>query len=373
MIGVTGSRKARMLVPAMLTALVLLASACGQSTGSTQPQPQAKQDTPAQPAAQPAARPGQGKSVRMARPTWDTSWFQAQVFAVLLAELGYEVKDVGTLQNPAFYQALAQGEVDFWAEGWVPLHNTYLEDKRVQGKVELVGFQSKAGALQGYLIDKKTSAEHGIKNLEQLKDPRVARLFDANGNGKADLIGCPPGWGCELVIEHHLTAYGLRNTVEHIQGEYNAMMAQTVARLKQGKPVLFYTWTPNWTTGQLVPGKDVVWIEVPRADLPKEQKAMEPFTEVKGVEGCVNDPCRMGWPANDIRVAANKKFLQENPAAARLFELVEIPVNDISAQNDLMEKGQRDVRDIRRHAEEWVQKHRSQVDQWLAAARQAAR
>jgi glycine betaine/proline transport system substrate-binding protein len=37
----------------------------------------------------------------------------------------------------------------------------------------------------------------------------VAALFDGDGDGKADLIGCNPGWGCEGAINHHLDAFGL--------------------------------------------------------------------------------------------------------------------------------------------------------------------
>ena len=40
-------------------------------------------------------------------------------------------------------------------------------------------------------------------------------------------------------------------------------MADAIARYKNGKSVLFYTWTPNWTVGALKLGKDVVLIEVP--------------------------------------------------------------------------------------------------------------
>lgn len=50
---------------------------------------------------------------------------------------------------------------------------------------------------QGYLIDKKTADKYHITNIEQLKDPKIAKLFDANNDGKADLTGCNPGWGCE--------------------------------------------------------------------------------------------------------------------------------------------------------------------------------
>ena len=97
------------------------------------------------------------------------------------------------------------------------------------------------GAAQGYLIDKKTAEQYHITNVEQLKDPKIAKLFDTNGDGKADLTGCTPGWGCEAVINHHIKAYGLSNTVEHNQGNYAAMIADTITRYKEGKPVLYYT------------------------------------------------------------------------------------------------------------------------------------
>lgn len=48
-------------------------------------------------------------------------------------------------------------------------------------------------------------------------------------------------WGCEAVINHQIDAYGLSKTVTHNQGNYAAMMADTIARYKEGKPVLYYT------------------------------------------------------------------------------------------------------------------------------------
>ena len=41
------------------------------------------------------------------------------------------------------------------------------------------------------------------------------------------------------------------------------MMADTISRYKEGKPVFYYTWTPYWVSNELKPGKDVVWLQVP--------------------------------------------------------------------------------------------------------------
>ena len=50
-----------------------------------------------------------------------------------------------------------------------------------------------------------------------------------NHHGKAELTGCNPGWNCEGIINHHIGVYGLADTVEHIQGEYNVLVGDAVA------------------------------------------------------------------------------------------------------------------------------------------------
>jgi ABC-type amino acid transport substrate-binding protein len=205
--------------------------------------------------------------------------------------------------------------------------------------------------------------------LSDLKKPDVAAVFDRNGNGKADLIGCNVGWGCERMVEHHIGAYDLRATVEHVQGDYSPLMDDTIARYKRGEPILFYTWTPNWTVGTLVPGRDVVWLQVPFPSLPIDQQDMEGRTIIAGVPGCAADPCAMGFPPNDIRVVANKQFLENYPDIRRLLESVEIPLEDISRQNAKMLDGEDDYADIQRHAQQWIQGNWDKIDRWLEEAR----
>ncbi|HET7410243.1 MAG TPA: glycine betaine/L-proline ABC transporter substrate-binding protein ProX [Paracoccaceae bacterium] len=316
-------------------------------------------------------RPGEGKTVQMAQPTWDTSWFGSQIYKQILEELGYTVEGPTTLDNPPFYQAVGQGDIDFWAEGWFPLHNTY--KPAFEGKAEIIGYMAKGGALQGYLVDKASAEKFDIKSLEDFKRPEVQEAFDRDGDGKADLVACPPGWGCEEVIEHHLDAYDLRDHINDIKASYSASMADAIAAYGQGKPILFYTWTPNRTVNELKPGEDVVWIEVPEIDLPESQADLADAATVAGVEGCVADPCKLGFPANDIRPVANSEFLDENPAVRTLLEDISIPLEDIFAQNAKMNAGEGDPEDIERQASEWIAANRETVDGWLEDARAAAK
>ena len=303
--------------------------------------------------------------VRMARPTWDTGWFQAEVYGLLLERLGYRVEGPVTMSNPEFYAAVAAGEVDLWASGWFPLHDSYIEGV---DSVEVVGTQVDDGALQGYFVDAATAEAHGITNLGDLADPAVAGLFDHDGDGLADLVGCEVGWSCAATIDHHLSAYGLTGTVQQVQGDYSPLISETIARYRDGRPVLYYTWTPNWTIGEMVPGRDAVWLEVPFPSLPPDQASALDRTAIAGIAGCAHDPCQTGWPPNDIRAVANSAFLNANPAVRTLLEQVAIPLGDISAQNIRMVQHGGDPLDIRHHATAWIEANLAVVTRWIETA-----
>ena len=52
-----------------------------------------------------------------------------------------------------------------WVNGWFPLHDAFLEDADVADSVEVVGFEVEGGALQGYLVDKKTGGRVRLDEL----------------------------------------------------------------------------------------------------------------------------------------------------------------------------------------------------------------
>ncbi|WP_322982065.1 glycine betaine/L-proline ABC transporter substrate-binding protein ProX [Pseudomonas sp. C11] len=310
-----------------------------------------------------AALPGEGRTATPVGIPLDEEIFQYQVVTIGLEKLGYKVKDVSQVQTPIAFLSIANGDVDFNADAWIPQHNTFYEKAGGDSMMVKLGPLSE-GALQGYLIDKKTMDKYGIKSIDQLKNPEIAKLFDIDGDGKADLTGCEPGWGCEKIVEKQLDAYGLRATVHHNQGSYFALMANTISRFKEGKPILYYTWTPLWVSGVLVPGKDVEWLTVSHTALPED---------MKGIPTTLPDGRNLGFPVNDQYVVANKKFIEENPAAKKLFESIKISVDDINAQNLKMRDGQNSQAAIRKHAEEWVKAHQSEFDQWINEAKLAVK
>ena len=317
-------------------------------------------------------KPGKGITVKPARCTWNTGFFQEALARRALTDLGYDVQKPKDLQNPIFYQSLTFGDVDYWTNGWLPNHNVQMP-KNFYDKAEIVGYVIKSGGLQGYLVSKKEVEKFNIKSLDDFKRPEVKKAFDKDGDGKADLTACPPGWGCENVISHHMKVYDLYDHINPIKASYEAGMASALGNYKSGGPIFFYTWAPNWTIFKLKPGKDVMWINVPETIPTKAQMSGKDRMTASGIEGAVSDPINLGFVVSDIRVAANKKFLNENPPIRRFFEVFSIPLNNINAQNTRMNEGEKSQQDIEKHVSEWIANNKAKYEGWLNEARKAAK
>ena len=173
------------------------------------------------------------------------------------------------------------------------------------------------------------------------------------------MMGCSPGWGCEAVINHQNKAFDLAKTVDVSHGNYSAMMADTIARFKEGKPVIYYTWTPYWVSDVLKPGKDVVWLQVPFSSLPGEQK---------DIDTKLPNGMNYGFPVNTMHIVANKAWAEKNPAAAKLFSVMKLPLADINAQNAMMHAGKSSEADVKGHVDGWIKAHQQQFDGWVKAA-----
>ncbi len=316
-------------------------------------------------------KPGKGVKVKPARATWNTGFFQEALVRTALTELGYKVSKPKDLANSIFYKSVTLGDVDYWTNGWFPNHDSQVPADYAEN-AQKVGYVVKAGGLQGYLVSKKEADQFNIQSLDDFKRPEVKAAFDLNRDGKADLTACPPGWGCENVIAHHMEVYGLADHINPVKASYEAGMASALGTFKSGKPIFFYTWAPNWTIFKLKPGKDVVWINVPKI-IPKEtQKPGLDRMTVSGVEGAVSDPIKLGFVVSDIQIVANKKFLAANPAAKRFFEVFTLPLGDINEQNTRMNEGEKSAKHIQKHVAEWISKNQETWNGWLAEARKAA-
>ena len=343
-----------------MVALVLVGLVACQPT----PQATAPSSNTGQSEVATAQMPGEGVKVRPSTFAKPERRFFAEVINIGLETLGYDVKEIQQLSPSIAHPAVGNGDLDFYIPHLEKSHAQFFEKGGGEQKLERVGVLI-PNLLEGYSIDRKTAEEYKITDLEQLKDPELAKLFDSDGDGKANLAGCEVGQACERIIDYHLQAYGLQNTVEHDKGSASILFADVLARHQQGKHVLYYTSIPSWFDYQLQIGKDVVWLSVPFTALPEAQKnftAQDTSAEGKN----------LGFPVNRMQVLANQTFIEANPAAKCWIEQVQIPVEDLVAEFQRIAEGESSPREIRRHAREWIESNQQQVDNWLEEAKNPA-
>lgn len=298
--------------------------------------------------------PGKGAKIVACTSLSLEGLFKEMIVLKGFEKLGFSYEMPKTLSVPAEHQAAATGDCTYSFDHWVPMHAPMLS--AIQNDVIVIG-PTVENAAQGILIDKKTAEANGITKLEQLKDPALAKLFDTDGNGKANLCCTSPGWGAERVVNHLLDTIGLRDTVDHDQGEYVAMVADVAARFRRGDPILFYTWTPWWLLGELRPGEETIWLDVDPKYCEKDAPCGKSMT---------------GFPVNDISIVANRAFMEKDPAARAFLEQVKIPIDDLNAQNLRMRNGEDKEADVLRHVDEWIAANQATFDSWVAKGMEAA-
>ena len=361
---------------AIFLVLGLVAAACGND------------DRP--PAAQEAGMaPGEGVSVTMARGDFSTGYMQAAIYHHLLEELGYDVSEPAHLElSPATaYLGMADGTVDFWANSWFSNHDPFMalelpDGSLVQDHVSVVGEEMLAGGLEGLVTNKSLVDEHGIETFDQIvNDDVLFELYESAdlnpGDGVLQIFGCVLGWGCRLVLDETLELAGYAGRVEQVEvAGYEPVFAEILSRAEDGTPFISYIWTPSGYIAKLIPGVHIMWL-AHDADKVHDGSTGNPGFAVTGPAAlgpqvCTNDPCYLFRNPADIVVTANNDFLADNPAAAKLLELVKIDVVDVASQNLLYDNGEDTTDDVNRHAAQWIAAHRGDVDEWLAQARAAA-
>jgi len=323
-------------------------------------------------------------TVRPGRADWSTGYFQAAIYAALLDELGYDVTDPAQNEYPPAeaYLAMAEGQFDFWPNGWYSQHYTWFDRPLADGSVVedhvvVIGNEIEAGSLEGLVITKSVAEEHGIESLDQINDdPELAALFDGDGDGRGEVFGCPDDWTCDDIIKE-MIEFNEWSNLEHVGAGYDGLVAASIDSVEQARPAIQYVWSPSGYLTRLVPGETVLWLSVGGNEhvLDGSTAGGHDFADAEPAalgDQCSADPCWVGWEVADIRVAANEDFADTNPLAVALFEAVELEVADIAAQNVRYDNGENTDADVERHAAEWMEANRSLVDSWLETARSAA-
>ena len=179
----------------------------------------------------------------------DLNWTSAQVqnrVAQYIVEHGYgyptDVVFGGTLP---LFQGLRGGDTHVTMEIWLPNQSEAWNEALGNGEVVPIGASLGKDWQSTFVIPAYLQEEHpDLDHVDDLKDPKYQELFATDDSrGKARLVGCVPGWSCELVNDAQIEGYGLTDYLHVIKpGSQDAMFAELYGAYEKQEPWLGYMW-----------------------------------------------------------------------------------------------------------------------------------
>ncbi|MFE9434922.1 MULTISPECIES: ABC transporter permease/substrate binding protein [unclassified Streptomyces] len=268
---------------------------------------------------------GQGKKVTIGYIPWDEGVASTFLWKEILEERGYQV-DVKQFDAGPLYTSLAQGDVDFETDSWLPTtHAQYWKKygKQLDDLGSWYGPTSLELSVPAYM--------KGIDSLEDLKGK--------SGTFGGKITGIESSAGMMGLLKTKvLKAYGLDKEYKVVDSSTPAMLAELKRDYAAKKPIVATLWSPHWAYSDY-----------------KLKKLKDP----KGA-----------WGKGDgVHTLSRKGFAKDNPVVGQWlknFKMTEKQLTDLEAEINKVGKGkQQDA------VRAWLKKNPGVVDK-LAPVKNAS-
>ncbi len=280
---------------------------------------------------------------------WTGDWLEIYVPKILLEEqLGYTC-EIADLSVPGTWAAMGAGEVDLWTNSWFP-NQIDMEIKNA-ANTEWLGVcygtahRPDDVCLQFWSVPLWVSEEYGITSCADLDNEEFAELFDVDGDGVGDLLGCDAAWKCAAINDDMMAAYGLEGSYEQKYGAEAMMMAAIEGSLKKKEPVLFYMYTPHPFFVDFPVGEEVFILD---------------------------DPLDYWGGKATIYKFGNADWVAANPEATNIIRQMLFTSDAIGWSMAEIDARGDDAATLEAIAREWMAANQDKVNKWLEEAQKLA-
>ena len=241
----------------------------------------------------------------------EMNWASAEVIAnldkmILETGLGCSVELVPGDTVPTGTSMIEKAQPDvapeLWTNNFAEAIAKGIEEKRLRFSVDALADGGEEGFwVPKYMVDKDPSLatiEGIIANKDLFPHPEE--------DGKAALIGCPSGWGCQLSSGHMFTALDLESKgFELVDPGSAAGLDGSITRAyERGQGWFGYYWAPTAILGKY---------EMVKVDLGAEID-MDHFRNCISVADCA-DPKVTSFPPSTVKTLTTEAFATREPAA----------------------------------------------------------
>jgi len=250
---------------------------------------------------------------------WDSANVHTAIVGFIL-EKGYgcDVQVTKGSTSPimaAHYDGQLDIITEVWRDNIVQMH----EEAVAKGQIIELGVNTPSST-QGFYVDKATSDKYGLKSVEDMKKPEIAKLFaDPEAPGKGRMTSCISGWTCYTINMVKHKVYGLDEFYTNFDpGSGGALDAAIAGGFKKGKPVFSYYWTPTGLMGKV----DLVQLKEPKYDNACWTKMMKVVEDIKANGPDVyKDTCACAYVDMALTKSATTKFAND-PANKPIIDFV---------------------------------------------------
>ncbi|WP_254812940.1 ABC transporter permease/substrate binding protein [Streptomyces cavourensis] len=234
---------------------------------------------------------GAGKKVSIGYIPWDEGIASTYLWKEMLERRGFEV-DVTQYEAGSLYTGMANGQIDFQTDSWLPVtHASYWE--KYQDRLDDLGAwyapTSLELAVPAYMSD--------ITSMEDLK----GRASEFKGR----IVGIEPSAGeMGLLKSKLLPGYGLDKEYKLVDGSTQSMLAELKRAYARKEPIVVPLWSPHWAYNEY--------------DLTK-----------------LADPKKLWGEGDGVHTLSRKGFAQDQPEIAQWlgsFKMTEKQLTSLEAE-----------------------------------------
>ena len=257
---------------------------------------------------------------------WDENVAVSNLTKVVLeGELGYEVELRVTNESVVqqVFRDVAKGDLNAFQDVWMPNHEDYLSE--VEDDVEHLDRWFEGETAQGLAVPYYMD----VRSLSELDQAETDLI-----------IGIEPGSAVHPQIKNEvIPGYDLE--VVLVEGSTPAMLDELEKAYREREPMVFYGWSPHWMNARY----DFRYLEDPR-----------------DLQGRFNNPA-------EISSIVDEDLADDDSAAHAFLEAISLDegqINDL--ESEIIAAG---LADPEKGVRNWLEDHRSIVEPWITAAREA--
>lgn len=287
-------------------------------------------------------------------PNWPSVAATADILKRIIEDnLGLEV-ELQSASNPIIFEAMDSGSMHVHPEVWLPnqqnLHDKYVIDRKTV-LMNNYGVPSSPGEM---CVTDTTAERTGIKNIQELSDPDMAKNFDTDGDGMGNIWIGAPGWASTNVEKIRAKSYGYDVTMNLDVMDETLALANVDAAVANNTNIVFMCYTPHhmFSLYNLIP------LEEPAYDAEK-WVVIQPTDDPDWLE---KSSAPVAWDTASLHIMYASTLPEEQPEVAKLLSSVQFTADQLAEMTLAVVVEKQSTVD---YADAFVAANADLIDSWL--------